>query len=203
MTRFGGQHLHDVSNASAAPAVSVHAYSPPLSAMRRYEMTDSGLALDAHRAGGDRLVTRLQHRRGARRRASAAGPTRAGARHSEAVTDWRAPGRHQAARTAPSRGRDPGCGHHRAQRARVALRPGIRGPACRGELRPACHRLLLRGLHLQPRCRVTAGPGRLAGDRPGRRIPRLAGSGPAGHGRGAVSATAAQPASASGQISAS
>ena len=45
VTRFGGQHLHEVSNASAAPAVSVHAYSPPLSAMRRYEMTNSGLAL--------------------------------------------------------------------------------------------------------------------------------------------------------------
>jgi len=45
VTRFGGQHLHDVSNISAAPAVSVHAYSPPLSAMRRYEMTSSGLAL--------------------------------------------------------------------------------------------------------------------------------------------------------------
>ena len=45
VTSFGGQHLHEVSNASAAPAVSVHAYSPPLSAMRRYEMTDSGLAL--------------------------------------------------------------------------------------------------------------------------------------------------------------
>ncbi len=45
VTRFGGQHLHDVSNVSTAPAVSVHAYSPPLSAMRRYEMTSSGLAL--------------------------------------------------------------------------------------------------------------------------------------------------------------
>jgi hypothetical protein len=42
---FGAAHLHDVRNASAAPAVSVHAYSPPLSAMRRYEMTTSGLAL--------------------------------------------------------------------------------------------------------------------------------------------------------------
>jgi predicted metal-dependent enzyme (double-stranded beta helix superfamily) len=45
VTMFGGQHLHDVSNESAAPAVSVHAYSPPLTAMRRYEMTTSGLAL--------------------------------------------------------------------------------------------------------------------------------------------------------------
>jgi hypothetical protein len=43
---FGPAHIHDVRNvASAAPAVSVHAYSPPLSAMRRYELTGSGLLL--------------------------------------------------------------------------------------------------------------------------------------------------------------
>ena len=58
MTTFGGRHLHDVGNVGAAPAVSVHAYSPPLSAMRRYEMTSSGLALVRHRAGGARLVRR-------------------------------------------------------------------------------------------------------------------------------------------------
>ncbi|HXW44406.1 MAG TPA: cysteine dioxygenase family protein [Streptosporangiaceae bacterium] len=45
MTSFGRQHLHDVGNDSAAPAVSVHAYSPPLTAMRRYDMTASGLTL--------------------------------------------------------------------------------------------------------------------------------------------------------------
>jgi predicted metal-dependent enzyme (double-stranded beta helix superfamily) len=45
VTRFGHGHLHDVANVSAEPAVSVHAYSPPLTAMRRYEMTASGLAL--------------------------------------------------------------------------------------------------------------------------------------------------------------
>ena len=44
VTRFGGRHLHDVSNVTASPAVSVHAYSPPLTAMRRYEMTATGLA---------------------------------------------------------------------------------------------------------------------------------------------------------------
>jgi Cysteine dioxygenase type I len=42
---FGPAHLHDVRNAAGRPAVSVHAYSPPLSLMRRYEMTSSGLAL--------------------------------------------------------------------------------------------------------------------------------------------------------------
>jgi cysteine dioxygenase type I len=45
VTRFGGRHLHDVGNVLPEPAISVHAYSPPLSAMRRYQMTHSGLAL--------------------------------------------------------------------------------------------------------------------------------------------------------------
>jgi predicted metal-dependent enzyme (double-stranded beta helix superfamily) len=45
VTTFGAQHLHDVSNAASVPAVSVHAYSPPLTAMRRYEMTTAGLTL--------------------------------------------------------------------------------------------------------------------------------------------------------------
>jgi hypothetical protein len=44
---FGGQHVHDVINASGEPAVSVHAYSPPLTAMRRYDLTPSGLVLTA------------------------------------------------------------------------------------------------------------------------------------------------------------
>ena len=44
---FGPAYLHDVRNSSGQPAVSVHAYSPPLSMMRRYEMTASGLALAA------------------------------------------------------------------------------------------------------------------------------------------------------------
>jgi predicted metal-dependent enzyme (double-stranded beta helix superfamily) len=42
---FGARHLHDMANVCAAPAISVHAYSPPLTAMRRYEMTPSGLTL--------------------------------------------------------------------------------------------------------------------------------------------------------------
>jgi predicted metal-dependent enzyme (double-stranded beta helix superfamily) len=40
---FGRAHVHDVVNLSAGPAVSVHAYSPPLTAMRRYELTGTGL----------------------------------------------------------------------------------------------------------------------------------------------------------------
>jgi hypothetical protein len=40
---FGSRHVHDVRNVSARPALSIHAYSPPLSAMRRYQMTSTGL----------------------------------------------------------------------------------------------------------------------------------------------------------------
>ena len=40
---FGSRYVHDVANASAGPAITVHAYSPPLTAMRRYELTGSGL----------------------------------------------------------------------------------------------------------------------------------------------------------------
>ena len=43
LTPFGSGHVHDVGNVAADPAVSVHAYSPPLAAMRRYEMTAAGL----------------------------------------------------------------------------------------------------------------------------------------------------------------
>jgi len=41
---FGRRHVHDVRNSAAGSvAVSVHAYSPPLSAMTRYDLTASGL----------------------------------------------------------------------------------------------------------------------------------------------------------------
>ena len=41
---FGPRHIHDVRNAEAGTvAVSVHAYSPPLSAMTRYDLTPGGL----------------------------------------------------------------------------------------------------------------------------------------------------------------
>ena len=41
---FGPHYVHDVRNSSTGSvAVSVHAYSPPLSAMTRYALTPSGL----------------------------------------------------------------------------------------------------------------------------------------------------------------
>jgi rhodanese-related sulfurtransferase/mannose-6-phosphate isomerase-like protein (cupin superfamily) len=40
---FGPGYAHDVRNVSLAPAVSIHAYSPPLSAMNEYELEGSRL----------------------------------------------------------------------------------------------------------------------------------------------------------------
>jgi predicted metal-dependent enzyme (double-stranded beta helix superfamily) len=40
---FGPRYVHDVANVALEPAITVHAYSPPLTAMRRYELTASGL----------------------------------------------------------------------------------------------------------------------------------------------------------------
>jgi hypothetical protein len=43
---FGPNYVHDVRNrADSSVAVSVHAYSPPLSSMTRYDLTPSGLAM--------------------------------------------------------------------------------------------------------------------------------------------------------------
>lgn len=51
---FGPAHVHDVVNASAGPAVSIHAYSPPLAGMRRYDLTAGGLVLAAVETAGER-----------------------------------------------------------------------------------------------------------------------------------------------------
>jgi predicted metal-dependent enzyme (double-stranded beta helix superfamily) len=40
---FGPDYVHEVRNTSKAPAVSVHVYSPPLTVMNRYDLTESGL----------------------------------------------------------------------------------------------------------------------------------------------------------------
>ncbi len=48
---FGPAYVHDVGNDSAGPAISIHAYSPPLSTMRRYAAAPDGV-LQA--AGEDR-----------------------------------------------------------------------------------------------------------------------------------------------------
>ncbi|MGA2811858.1 MAG: rhodanese-like domain-containing protein [Candidatus Acidiferrum sp.] len=40
---FGPEYTHDVRNVSLAPAISIHAYSPPLSDMNEYELDGSRL----------------------------------------------------------------------------------------------------------------------------------------------------------------
>ncbi|MFI0444051.1 cysteine dioxygenase [Actinomadura sp. 6N118] len=40
---FGPDYVHEVRNTSHAPAVSVHVYSPALTVMNRYDLTESGL----------------------------------------------------------------------------------------------------------------------------------------------------------------
>jgi predicted metal-dependent enzyme (double-stranded beta helix superfamily) len=49
---FGPEFLHDVRNTAGGPAVTLHAYSPPLDEMSRYELRASGLRLTA-REGKD------------------------------------------------------------------------------------------------------------------------------------------------------
>jgi predicted metal-dependent enzyme (double-stranded beta helix superfamily) len=41
---FGLGHVHEVANPTSAPAVSVHAYSPPLTAMSYYDVLRDGPA---------------------------------------------------------------------------------------------------------------------------------------------------------------
>jgi predicted metal-dependent enzyme (double-stranded beta helix superfamily) len=51
---FGPHYVHDVQNSSAGSvAVSVHAYSPPLSSMTRYNLTPGGLAAAGTEGAGD------------------------------------------------------------------------------------------------------------------------------------------------------
>ncbi|TDC48477.1 cysteine dioxygenase [Actinomadura sp. KC345] len=40
---FGADYVHEVRNVSTAPAVSVHAYSPPLTTVNRYELAGGRL----------------------------------------------------------------------------------------------------------------------------------------------------------------
>jgi rhodanese-related sulfurtransferase len=48
---FGPDFTHDVRNASPAPAISIHAYSPPLSEMNEYELEGSRLVLRGNAPG--------------------------------------------------------------------------------------------------------------------------------------------------------
>jgi rhodanese-related sulfurtransferase/mannose-6-phosphate isomerase-like protein (cupin superfamily) len=48
---FGPDYAHDVRNASMAPAISIHAYSPPLSEMNEYELDGNRLVARGHATG--------------------------------------------------------------------------------------------------------------------------------------------------------
>ena len=51
---FGPGYVHDVRNSAVGTvAVSVHAYSPPLSLMTRYDVTPGGLAVAGIEGAGD------------------------------------------------------------------------------------------------------------------------------------------------------
>ncbi|MCA2214472.1 cysteine dioxygenase [Jidongwangia harbinensis] len=50
--RFGGQHIHRITNRTNRPAVSIHVYGPALTAMTRYRIGARGLEITAlERAG--------------------------------------------------------------------------------------------------------------------------------------------------------
>jgi len=49
---FGPRYVHDVQNESAHPAVSVHAYSPPLTTMARFEVSAGRLVRTAAEKAG-------------------------------------------------------------------------------------------------------------------------------------------------------
>jgi predicted metal-dependent enzyme (double-stranded beta helix superfamily) len=48
---FGPWYIHEVRNSSAAPAVSVHAYSPPLTGMQRFGLVAGRLVAGAAETG--------------------------------------------------------------------------------------------------------------------------------------------------------
>jgi predicted metal-dependent enzyme (double-stranded beta helix superfamily) len=52
---FGPAHIHDVSNAGPAPAISIHVYAPALEVMRRYVLDPrvGPVAVGSERAGVD------------------------------------------------------------------------------------------------------------------------------------------------------
>jgi hypothetical protein len=51
---FGPHYVHDVRNSSEdSVAVSIHAYSPPLSEMTRYDLTPGGLVAAATESQDD------------------------------------------------------------------------------------------------------------------------------------------------------
>ena len=59
--RFGRHYIHDVRNLAQRPAVSVHAYSPPLTSMTYYDVVDGDL-VTAETVPTDRPEAGVEHR---------------------------------------------------------------------------------------------------------------------------------------------
>ena len=59
---FGADYAHDVRNASNAPAISIHAYSPPLDEMNEYELEGSRLV--PRERASERVETLERERQG-------------------------------------------------------------------------------------------------------------------------------------------
>src|SRR6202453_558060 len=55
---FGPDYAHDVRNVSLAPAISIHAYSPPLSDMNEYELDGIRLVPRGRASGSSETVDR-------------------------------------------------------------------------------------------------------------------------------------------------
>ena len=52
--RFGAHHVHRVVNAGTRPAITVHAYSPALMVMTRYQLLEGRLSVESvQQAGAD------------------------------------------------------------------------------------------------------------------------------------------------------
>ncbi len=50
---FNSEHIHDVRNLGTTPALSVHAYSPRLTTMTRYQLVDGRLEIDGIERAGE------------------------------------------------------------------------------------------------------------------------------------------------------
>jgi len=147
---FGPGHVHDVGHGGEGSATSIHAYSPPLSAMTYYTATDYGLiaretvAIDGPEGGRGRggAGTALANASASAARLTfdalpdgAAGidqllaEARSGLRRAPTRGSVRRPDRrrgahrHPAAGAADRRGRGARRHHHRPQCPGVAIRP--------------------------------------------------------------------------------
>jgi predicted metal-dependent enzyme (double-stranded beta helix superfamily) len=60
---FGKEYAHDVRNASLGPAISIHAYSPPLNQMNEYDLVGSELVSREQPSPRAESLTKERHQR--------------------------------------------------------------------------------------------------------------------------------------------